>query len=72
MKYIKRACQLILLTITIFLWIFFIGGADSLLENNLLFITLAGVAFATYCCHLLIKTEDIEEIFHTKMTDNEV
>lgn len=70
MKAIKRICQLMLLTITIFLWILFIGGADSLMENGILFLTMIIVAFATYLCHLCIKKEDIEEIFHTKLDDN--
>lgn len=72
MKTIKRICQLILLAITIFLWIFFVGGADSLMESGLLFEAFALVAFATLVCHLFIKKEDIEEIFHTKLDDNEV
>lgn len=70
MKAIKRICQFILLVTTIFLWIFFIGGADSLMENDILFLTMIIVAFATYLCHLCIKKEDIQEIFHTKLDNN--
>lgn len=72
MKTIKHICQVILLLATIFLWIFFVGGADSLMENDLLFAAFALVALATFACHLFIKKEDIEEIFHTKLDDNEV
>lgn len=72
MKTIKHICQVIMLLATIFLWIIFIGGADSLMENDSLFGAFAVVAFATFACHLFIKKEDIEEIFHIKTTDNEV
>ena len=72
MKTVKHICQVIVLLVTIFLWIFFIGGADSLMEDGLLFEAFALVVFATFVCHLFIKKEDIEEIFHTKLDDNEV
>lgn len=72
MKTIKHVCQVILLLATIFLWIVFIGGADSLLESGLLFVAFAVVAFATFTCHILIRREDIEQIFHTKIEDDEV
>ena len=65
-------CQLILLAITIFLWVFFIGGADSLMDNGLLAITAFAVAFSTACCHFIIKDKDIEQIFHIKRENNEV
>lgn len=42
------------------------------MENDLLFAAFALVALATFACHLFIKKEDIEEIFHTKLDDNEV
>lgn len=70
MKTIKRICQVILLLATIFLWIIFIGGADSLMENGILLVVLAFVLFVTLVCHLFIKKEDIEEIFHSKLDDN--
>lgn len=72
MKTIKHICQVIVLLATIFLWIIFIGGADSLIESGLLFVAFALVALATFACHLCIKKEDLEEIFHTKIDDNEV
>lgn len=72
MKTIKRICQFILLVTTIFLWVFLIGGADSLMENGILFLTMIIVLFATYLCHLCIRKEDIEEILHTKLNDNEI
>lgn len=72
MKIIKHICQVIVLLATIFLWIILIGGADSLLESGLLFAAFALVALATFACHLFIKEEDIEEIFHIKTTNNEV
>lgn len=72
MKAIKRICQFILLVTTIFLWIFFIGGADSLMENGILLPAVAIVAFATYLCHLLIKKEDLDTILHTKIEDDEI
>lgn len=72
MKTLKHICQFILLITTIFLWVFFIGGADSLMENGILFLTMIIVAFATYLCHLCIKREDLETIFHTKIEDDEV
>lgn len=72
MKTIKHICQVIILLATILLWIVFIGGADSLSESGLLFVAFAIVAFATFICHLFIKKEDIEEIFHTKIDDEEV
>ena len=70
MKTVKHICQVIVLLATIFLWIVFIGGADSLNESGLLFVAFAVVAFATFVCHLFIKKEDIEQIFHTKLDDN--
>lgn len=72
MKTLKHIGQFILLVATIFLWIIFIGGADSLIESGLLFVAFAVVALATFFCHLFIKKEDLEEIFHTKIDDNEV
>lgn len=72
MKTIKHICQVIVLLATILLWIVFIGGADSLSESGLLLIAFALVALATFVCYLFIKKEDIEEIFHTKLDDNEV
>lgn len=70
MKTIKRICQFILLVTTILLWVFLIGGADSLMENGILFLTMIIVLFATYLCHLCIRKEDIEEMLHTKLDDN--
>lgn len=70
MKIIKHICQVIVLLATIFLWIIFIGGADSLIESGILFPAFALVALATFACHLFIKKEDIEEIFHIKIDDN--
>lgn len=70
MKTVKHICQVIVLLATILLWIVFIGGADSLSESGLLLVAFAVVAFATFICHLFIKKEDIERIFHTKI-DNE-
>lgn len=72
MKTVKHICQVIVLLATILLWTVFIGGADSLSESGLLFIAFALVAFATFVCHLFIKKEDIEQIFHTKLDDDEV
>lgn len=72
MKTIKHICQIIVLLATIFLWIIFLGGADSLEESGLLFTAFTVVAFATFVCNLFIKKEDIEQIFHTKIDDNEV
>lgn len=72
MKTVKHICQVIVLLATIFLWIIFIGGADSLLESGMLFPAFALVALATFACSLIIKKEDLEEIFHTKIDDNEV
>lgn len=72
MKALKHICQVIVLLATIFLWIVFIGGADSLNESGLLFVAFAVVAFATFACNLFIKKEDIEQIFHTKIEDDEV
>lgn len=72
MRTLKHICQVILFLTTIFLWIIFIGGADSLEESGLLFIAFAVVAFATFACNLFIKKEDIEQIFHTKIEDDEV
>lgn len=70
MKTVKHICQVIVLLATILLWIVFIGGADSLIESGLLFAAFALVALATFACHLFIKKEDIEKIFHTKLDDN--
>ena len=70
MKALKHICQVIVLLATIFLWIVFIGGADSLNESGLLLIAFVVVAFATLVCNLFIKKEDTEEIFHTKLDDN--
>ena len=72
MKTLKYICQYILLVSTLFIWIVFVCGTDSLLENGILFPAIMLVAFATYLCHLFIKKEDIEEIFHTKIKDNEI
>lgn len=72
MKTLRHICQLILLICTLLVWIVFICGADSLLENNMMFPAVAIVAFDTYLCHLCIKKEDIEEIFHTKIEDDEI
>lgn len=71
MKTIKHICQVVVLLATIFLWAIFIGGADSLAESGLLFIAFVVVMFATFVCHLFIKREDIEKVFHTKIEDNE-
>lgn len=72
MKTLKHICQVIVLLATVFLWIVFIGGADSLNESGLLFVAFALVAFATFMCNLFIKKEDLETIFHTKIEDDEV
>lgn len=72
MKTLKHICQYILLVSTLLIWTVFICGADSLLENNIMLPAMAVVAFATYLCHLFIKKEDIEQIFHTKIEDNEL
>lgn len=72
MKTVKHICQVIVLLVTIFLWILFIGGADSLMENGILFLAMIIVAFATLVCNHFIKKEDIEQIFHIKKEDDEV
>lgn len=72
MKTVKHICQVIVLLATISLWIVFICGADSLLENNMMLPAMAIVALATYLCHLLIKKEDLNTILHTKIEDDEI
>lgn len=72
MKTIKRICQFILLVFTLFIWTVFVCGTDSLLENGILFPAIMLVAFATYLCHLFIKKEDLETMFHTKIEDDEI
>ena len=72
MKTIKRICQFILLVFTLFIWTVFVCGADSLLENRILLPAMAVVAVATYLCHLFIKKEDLETMFHTKIEDDEI
>lgn len=72
MKTIKRICQFILLVSTLLIWTVLICGADSLLENNIMLPAMAVVAFDTYLCHLFIKKEDLETMFHTKIKDNEL
>lgn len=72
MKTLKHICQYILLVSTLFIWTVFVCGTDSLLENRILLPAMAVVTVATYLCHLFIKKEDLETIFHTKIEDNEL
>lgn len=72
MKTLKHICQYILLISTLLVWVVFICGIDSLLENRVLFPVIVLVAIDTYLCHLFIKKEDLETMFHTKIEDDEI
>lgn len=66
MKTIKHICQVIVLLATIFLWIVFICGADSLAETGYLDIAFVIVALTTGICCITIDDNDVKTIFKIK------
>lgn len=61
MKVIKKILKWAVMIITVIVWVVFIGGADSILEQKLMFSAILVVAFSSFLCYLTWKGEFDEE-----------
>ena len=69
MKTIKYILKGLLLSTTILSWLLIICGADSLLENNILLVSVGVVAILSLLCKKFITYKDIAKM--TFMTSKE-
>lgn len=69
MKTLKCIMKGLLLTVTLLLWLLIICGADSLLENNILLVSVGVAAILSLLCRKFITYKDIAKM--TFMTPKE-
>lgn len=62
MRTIKYILKGLLLIVTLFSWLLFICGADSLAENRLLLYALVTVCILTALCWVFISNRDLAKI----------
>lgn len=61
MNTIKKILKWAVMIVTVFIWVIFIGGADSILEQKLMFTAITAVAFSSFLCYLTWRKEFKEE-----------
>ena len=69
MKTLKYILKGLFLTVTLLSWLLIICGADSLLENNILFVSIGIVFMLTLFCKRFVSYKDIARM--TFMTPKE-
>lgn len=57
MNTIKKIFKWTVMIITVFIWVLFIGGADSILEQGLMLKAILVMAFTSFLCYLIWKKE---------------
>lgn len=57
METIKKIAKWTVMIITVIAWVVFIGGADSILEQKMMFPTVLVVSFISFLCYLVWKEE---------------
>lgn len=57
METIKKIAKWTVMIITVIVWVMFIGGADSIMEQGLMFSTILAVSFCSFLCYLVWKGE---------------
>lgn len=57
METIKKILRWTMMLITVLVWVIFIGGADSIYDQEILFPAILVVAFISFLCYLVWKGE---------------
>lgn len=58
METIKKILRWTMMLITVLVWAIFIGGADSIYDQGMLFPAILVVAFISFLCYLVWKGEE--------------
>lgn len=57
METIKKVLRWTIMLITVLIWAIFLGGADSIYDQGLLFPAILAVSFISFICYLTWKGE---------------